>query len=771
MTTRSFRKNLLTATTILSGLTVGISGALAESQVIEEIVITARKREERLQSVPISITAVTETQLERLGASNFYDFARTVPGLSFNNSLNGRANIALRGIVSTAGAPTTGLYIDEISVTGGGGDDEFSGAADPRIFDISRVEVLRGPQGTLYGAGSMGGTIRFITNQPKLDVTEGSLEGEVATTKSGAVSYKGTVVLNAPVIEEKIAIRAGISYLHEGGYVDRVVGGEVVEKNGDENNDLGIRVSALIKPSENLSITPTVYYQRNKQADDPRFVSTLPGLQKTTKIAEPREDEFMLYGLTANYDAGPVVLTSVTSYFDREVAATAEYTDTDTGVFASIFGGIFGDPTLAVPLLDTLSRATVGATNKRFAQEFRIASNTPDSKLNWIFGAYYSREKTSRSLDVFNPDYNDTLNEIFDNDPPFLLPNDRIYTGDTRVVNKDYALFGDITYDVTQALSLSLGLRWFKNSNAIDSYAGGFFGGFDELTLVEQLKSKEDGFNPKATLNYKLAENSLAYGTVSRGFRSGGPNSSIPTNACITDALADLGISEIPGKYSSDKVWNYEIGSKNTFANGRVMMNGAAFYIDWSSIPQTVPLGNCGYSFTDNVGKAVSKGGEFEFQAEVMDGLRLSANVTYTDATLKADAPTLGGERGDRVQYVPKWMYSLGADYVVPVSDGMNAVFHIDYQYRSSVRRNFIETDRRFHQEGYGTVAMRIGLETETWSLSAFAKNLFNNNPIMNRGTGRPAVSDDNGDPIWKAYDYYTTLRPRTIGLSGKFNF
>lgn len=769
------RVSALVASTAISTSLLCVAAAHADeaqSRVtgFEEIIVTAQKREEKLQSVPISVTALTETQLARLGANDFYSFARTVPGLSFNNTLPGRNNIALRGIVAAAGSPTVGMYIDEVVVTGGGGDDSFIGSADPRIFDISRIEVLRGPQGTLYGAGSMGGTIKFVTNKPKLDVTEGSIEGEVASTRSGNLSYKSTVVLNTPVVEDVVAIRAGVSFLHQGGYIDRIERNVLAEKNANETNDLGIRVTAMIKPNDKLEIIPAIYYQRNRTADEPYYSSILPEYQKSSKIAEPTQDETITYSLTANYDAGPATITSVTSYYDRAVNILQDYSDTDVGAFAGIFSEApFNDPSLAVPFRDNLSQNIVDSTIKRFAQELRLSSNG-DGRLKWIVGGYFARNKANRFQEVVNHDFNDTSMDVF-GPGGITLPNDRVFIGNTGRTVREYALFGDLTYDITDAFSLSAGVRWFQNKSKLDRAAGGLFGGGGPLTPRATLLAKEDGFNPKFTANYNITDDSLVYATLSRGFRSGGPNSPIPSNACTDAALSALGLSSAPESFGSDKVWNYEAGSKNAFANGRVIVNGALFYIDWSGIPQSVPLANCGYAFTDNVGKAVSKGGELEIQAEVIEGLRLAFNLGYTEAKLKADAPTLGGSIGDRVQFVPRWVYSLSGDYIFPINSEMNGSIRIDYQYRSSVRRNFIENSYNFKQEGYGVANLRVGVQTEKWDLSVYAQNLFDRNPIINNEGWLPDVRDASDTAIWQAYNHYTTLRPRTIGVNAKYNF
>jgi outer membrane receptor protein involved in Fe transport len=795
----------LAVTLSLAGHAAHAQGAADGASVVEELVVTAQKREERLQDVPLAVSVLSGSQLERQGIQNLEDVAHALPGISFSGAQTGRSSYSIRGISTNTEVPTVGIYIDDVPISAR--LNEISGAAEPEILDLERVEVLKGPQGTLYGGSAMGGAIKFITHQPGLETFQGKVGAALATTHKGAASYELNGVVNIPLVHDLVGLRLAGVYRDDGGYVDRVPHGQVVNFNkaavdpatgkaiglgpdgrpaavdptsgyaisvpadtftsantvaDDDVNyarRLALRASVLVQPDDTLTITPSAFYQRNKNGDFGFFWNNLPRFQQSSNTPQKGDDELQLYSLTIKKSLNAVDLTSITAHMKRDQQFSEDYT-----FFVAS----------RVPALSKLTTDTSDVSKyKYFTQELRASSNGA-ARLKWTAGAFYQREETTFALTLF------TRGMSALGIPPLNGVPDVSYASHIAKTLDQYAGFADATYQITGKWDVSIGGRLFKIDQSIDRIAQGVLAGG---TVTFKSSASEDGFTPKVSTSYKITPENMVYGTVSQGFRAGGLNSGVPSSVCAGD-LARLGLSASPTSFQSDTLWNYELGSKNRFADGRLTVNAAAFHIDWSQIQQQIVLPTCGFSFTANVGKARSDGGEVEVTALATERLTLAAALSYTDAKITDAVFGTGARDGDPVLATPKWILRLSADYRRPLNDDATLFARADYQYRSSQWRNFdrficrvtpgavadptrvacpkaneIPVANVAHvQDGYSSTNASIGVELARWTAQFYVNNIFDEAPVLDY---RNILSTSQN----------TTLRPRTIGvrLDGRF--
>ncbi|MES2495585.1 MAG: TonB-dependent receptor [Pseudomonadota bacterium] len=729
-----------------------------------DIVVTARKARERLQDVPISVNALSGDQLRDRGAVDIKDVLRSVPGLSFSGTERGLGNYNIRGISTVASAPTVGTYLDDISLVTIA--TSFSGTFDPVFFDMERIEVLKGPQGTLYGGSSMGGAIKYVSAKPNLTEVGGSAAAGTATTAHGSMSYNAEAVINLPIVSDKLAVRGGVYYRHDGGYIDNVAGGFVTNsrysstasptytpqrqnalstRNASNQNDADTyvgRLSLLWQPDETLSIRPAAYYQHYKLSNPGQFFVGEADLTSSYRIKQPTTDKAGIYSLDINKELGSVQATSLTAYFDRKLDFVRDY--------SFFIGG------LVPPLFGLTSDNLSASHTKTFSQEFRLASNNPDARLTWIAGLYYSHQ-------------NDGLYQIVTTPGATPVIGTEVgYLGDTTTKTKQYSAFGEASYKLLDNLDITAGVRLFQIKQIVDILGDGPFNG--GLTQVVGRKSNEKGVNPKVGVSYKVTRDNLIYASAAKGFRPGGPNRfQINPTLCATD-LAALGLTKAPDTFDSDNLWSYELGTKNQF--GSIMFNGALFYTDWKKIQQQIGLSSCGFAFTGNAGTADVKGAEAETRINLTRDFQVGGTATYSDAKISSTVPGTTAQDGDQVLAVPKWMLSGYASYTVEVTDGWRGQVRGEYQYQSSSRRQFNRTQAVVYPGGInGTIPNRAEFRGAYQVVNAFASvsngetefRLYVNNLFDNR----PFLDTD----LTVGSNRSTTIRPRTIGVEARRRF
>ena len=674
-----------------------------DEQVIEEIIVTATRREASVQSVPLSVSVLTGEDIERLGATGFTDYARTVPGISFVDQGWGGEKHVIRGISSSATLPevnpTTTLYLDEVPVMGGGIGAHYH--ADPMLVDIERVEVLRGPQGTLFGASAMGGAIRIITARPDVLNSEGFLSTVVSSYDGGGNGYEFHGMYNMPLNDGKAAIRAVGYYRDLDGFIDNLTTGI---NNVNTDDIVGARLSGTALVSDNVSITGRIAYQDRESAginfeeieDGPRLQSRLP---------ESSRDEWTNYNIVIEADFEWATLLSSTSYLGRSLPLTL-----DLGPFIE---AVFG---ISNPLWTDVLDET-----REFIQEVRLISDD-SGRFNWIAGVYYQDQEQDWDQDMPSPG----LDEKTGGAAEAAGAPDNILISRYNYTMEQLALYGEATYAITDRIELIAGARWFNierdfTSNSVGILAGG--------SLSESGASSELGVTPKIGLNFAYSEDLTLYATASEGFRAGGPNTADGSNLpeCEQE-LRDLGYTEFPFSYDSDSLWSYELGAKTRWLDGRASLNAAVYHIDWSDI-QTQRFLDCGITFSENAGDSTVDGVELEFIIDPTDSFNIILAASYTDATLKEDVPNLGGSDGDRIPGVPKFTGNVGLSYFFPAF-GRRAFIRGDYQY---VSNSYTEFDPAIRHElpAYQIANLRLGITGEQWTATLFAHNVFDERGIL----------------------------------------
>ena len=632
-----------------------------------DIVVTATRRSENLQNVPLSITALSSQSLEQRAATSFFDYGTSVPNLSFGTTAEGVTSsraIAIRGI---ADKNTTGFYIDDTPV---------SESLDPKIVDVERIEVLRGPQGTLYGARSMGGTVRLITIQPSTTEFQGRIHASLSTTAhTSKPNYSADGAINVPLVNDRVGLRVVAVHEYNAGYFKRTYGPAAgptqTTKNVGRSIVDGASVAALIKLSDDFSVTPRFLYQQTKINGFP-FADIAVG--NTSQVLKPKSfvqrrdfdvpesasDKWFLATFDMKLTKEFGTFSSATSYFHRNAIDTEDETDFDAFAYGY-------SPSIPAP-------ASLKNPIKEFTQEFRFSSDFK-GPFQLVAGLFYSRNSTQR---YFPPDFIPGLNAA----------KGGIFGTDLNIVQrisslqKDYAAYAEGTLEVVDGLKAIAGARVFEVDTTSSLVGDGIVLGGP--TTIPRQTRKEKGIQPKFSLQYQIEPGNQVYATAAKGFRPGGINGVIPLSSGCPADLAALGLTQADTSfYRSDSVWSYEAGAKTTLLDHHLTANVSGFRIDWDDIQQRIGL-RCGFSFRGNAGKARSQGVEFEATARPMQGLSFNLGFGYTDAKFKTSAPGTKFRKGDRVPQVPKYTLSAGGDYNFPISDDMRGFGHVDYRYVSN---------------------------------------------------------------------------------------
>lgn len=744
-------------------------------QGVPEIVVTAQRRGESIQKVPISISAYTQQTLDRQGVRDIQDVVRLTPGLDFTRGgPQNLANIAIRGIRSNGGASTTGIYIDDVPIqarrVGYAGGSPF-----PQTFDLERVEVLRGPQGTLFGAGSQGGTIRFITPSPSLTDFSAYGRAEVSTTRFGNEGYEAGAAVGGPLVKDKIGFRASAWYRKQAGWIDRANPrtGAIVDEDSNQGNTFVGRAAVTFAPVDAVKLTASLFYQREHADDANTYWDILsnPGQGKFVngnEIAAPTTDKFMIPSLTASVElSDDVSLISVSSYLSRDQSIIADYTQLQRAI-------IFRNP---IPPAGAASPSVFTNTQRSFTQEVRLQSTAPGQRLRWVIGGFYQNSRQNATQFVTDP----TLVNEFETATglPFTavfgvppLPGGLIYYQDPfKTVDKQIAGFGQVDYDIMDNLTVTAGLRVASARFSFRTSVGGPFGG---VPFVDQGRQKDSPVTPKFGLEYRFSPNNSVYVSAAKGFRVGGSNAR-QLSPCQAQLNA-LGLGGInPTTFSSDSVWSYEAGTKNQSADRRLTFNASAFYVKWSNIQQFVTLASCGGGFIANLGEAENTGFDLQLAYAPVDGLNLGAAVGYTHGKFKntvyAAAPQIGNSAvtaGDRLQGSP-WRASFNAEYTWQVGSDTDAYARADYQFASQesplVPQNNPANGLNFVPFYYGApethyVTARVGVKFRQVDLSLFVDNLLDASTAL-----------DKQNLVGTQLTRESGFRPRTIGLTGTIRY
>ena len=722
---RSARRSALTAAAGLLGLGAAATATAQTSTnvaALEEVVVTAQKFEQKLSETPLSVTAISARNLEALGATQFRDFANSVPSLTFTTSGVGSTQVNLRGITTGNNiSPTVGIYVDEVPY---GSSTPFASGAqlalDVGLFDVSRIEVLRGPQGTLYGASTMGGLLKYVSVVPDTTAFAATARAGVVSTSGGGVGYDAAAAVNAPLADDKAALRVSGFYTHDGGFIDNLTNGH---DDVNEAEVYGGRADLLFKPADKLTLRVAAFAQDitrdGTAAADFGLATGEPidgDLDQRRLRAEPFDQQFRLASGTLDYEFEGATLTSITSYQIVRSNAT-----TDVSAF---FVPALGAGGIVLGSVDVFKK---NETDK-FTQELRLAATGP--RLDWTIGAFYTDEDSDQfqKLNASTPD-----GAVF---PVNLL------TVELPSTFEEYAGFGTLTWHATDKLDFTGGLRYAHNSQTFEQIGSG--------ALVFSVPERDDSdsiLTYLATIRYRASDNLMSYVRYATGYRPGGPN--IVVNDLNGQPLASP-------TFGADELRSYEAGIKTTTSDGSFGVDAAVYFIKWDDL-QINAVRN-GLGVVANAAAAESKGAELTLTWVPVPQLALVGAFAYIDAELSEDAPDLGGLEGDRLPDTPDFTGSLAADYSFELG-GREAFLGTTVRHVTDRVSSYDASAGvpQYDLPEYTTVDFRTGIQLGAARLQLYLKNAFDERGQLSATTGFSAL----GGPAW-----VSLVQPRTIGLN-----
>ncbi len=774
---------------------------ISDANQLEDIVITANRTAQSSQKVPLSVSVIGIKQLQRTGAKDFRDYAAGIPNLSFGTQggdAGGRFSneISIRGI---SGANTTAMYLN---------GSPLPENISPNLIDVSRVEVLKGPQGTLYGSATMGGAIKVVTNKPNVNVTNGFIEAESSAVKEGDFNYNVQGLINVP-ITEKLAFRGSGYYNFRSGVYDRIANkdiewlnddailtedwyGDTEDWNGDPFNivtdgcdgcsredkfnvddqtDYGFNANLGFYPTDNLSFIATVIHQ-NLKGDGYDFAENDVNsfIQNTnTGLDESYKDAWTHYSLNIDWNLGMGTLTSSTSYLDRGFTETEDVSDINSYWWIE-----YDEDPGEVPL-ETIWGGTVdrAVDTRIFQQELRFASEF-DGKFNFIAGVFYSNDQSDWNYQDDRTGLATYLlqDNVWDGDDPEygwapwgeedqydrILNNNDLpwYSYKGFFENKEFAFFGQFYYDITEKLKFTLGLRYFNTSTFKDINETGADFGFVESPF--STKYSDSGVNPKFNLSYQIDKDKMLYATIAKGFRLGDSNELLPIFA-----QEELEEGEWPSEYGSDYIWNYEIGFKSIWANGRLIANAAVFYNDWQNLQQYRLL-DSGWGYTANVGSAHSSGFELDLKGKLTKAFELGFGMGVLDPTIDEGGPNLDAEKGDKILYTASFTANANAQYTFTFANDNNMYLRADLQHVGERFGTYTpEENPESVYPSYTLINSRLGYVMNKAEIALFAQNLTNTQAVYGE------IQSFAGNLPGKTR--YSTNRPLTVGLNFRYNF
>ncbi len=754
----------------------------------EEVRVTARKREETVQEVPFSVVAPSEGELRDLGATTIEDVAANVAGFTVQNLGPGQSQVAIRGVSAgqivrdQAGVKEqVGIYLDESPVS----MSLFTPDID--LFDMSRVEVLRGPQGTLFGSGSLSGTVRYISNQPKLQVQESVGELTADATTDGGPGGNLKFATNIPM-GDAAAMRVSAYYTKYGGYIDAVQPDFSVNDDVNDGDRWGARLGFRFDATESLTITPRVLYQKVEMDGWNRvdlfnilanpFTTSRPPVtlgdrEQFTQTEEPTTDEFLLGDLKIDWKMGPGTLTSITSYTDRDVLVVRDA----TALTGSITGGSFGDPEPVYTLTAPLDDATKA---KALTQELRLASD--EGRLPWVVGVFYTNSDRDYGQSLLVAGYEDLTGTPTAGS--FGAGRDILFFSDLQYDFRQYAVFGELTYPIGDRLELTGGLRWYDyKEDRVQTFDGIF-----AAPGTSTGSTKADGVAPRVMANFRLTDRTRLNAQVSKGFRLGGINDPLNLPLCSEEDKLIFGGHPT---WNDETLWNYEVGSKSRIMNDRGAINVAAFYMDISDLQATVTAGECSSRVIFNVPKARSTGVELEFELAPTDVFDFALSASYINAelrsTLISNGEVISGiQEGNRLPTVPEFQAALAATYhfnlgtwawyttgvyqhigsrftqIGDQAEGFGTVDLLAFA-PNNIGGPYTQNTFTFDPElpAYDLINLRLGFLKNNWDTALYVNNVTDEN-------ARLALDQERGT---LARVGYLTNAPRTIGVSARVVF
>jgi outer membrane receptor protein involved in Fe transport len=767
------------------------SNTVAEDSGLEEITVTAEKYNSTIQSTAISMSALSGDQLAASGITRIQDIALEVPGLSTRYASPGLTEYEARGLASNGGAaPTVGFYLDEIPLSPPAVSQSGKVVIDPNLYDVERVEVLRGPQGTLYGSGSMGGTVRVLTNQPKLGATEASVQGTGSDTQGGGGNYSGNLMVNLP-LGDQFAVRIVLSDLYRSGWIDNITvspfpvslsspvqgnvqGTPITNVYHDANDERldSARIALLYKPSEDLSVLATAMTQSlhtggydllDGSPDSAEPYRVYDAHYEAFPVREGIRDDISIFGLTVNANLGFADLTSATSDWGRLGVQTQ---DASESIYYSNRTGptpagpppfIAGTPFVPVPY-------TERDPSRQFSQEIRLTSHDSGG-WHWVAGAFYSSLHSIWNEISYSP---------FNESPS--VPDGSYFISWNNYAVRQSAVFADGSYKFTDQWKLSAGVRYYNYKSHQDEYSWGYDGPNPTPPANSKITQAADsGANPRVNLSYTPTPDLTAYATVSKGFRPGGANQILPPQSqppfCQPGAL----------QFGPDAAWNYELGEKAKLFDNWLTVNSDVYYIKWTGIQQVITL-PCGYQYYNNAGNGRSFGPELEINAKLstewtasLSGAWTDAKITHPNAAYTSfltnvatfpDGVTHPCNTSSActapIMNVPKDTASASLIYSTSVAG--------DYQLTARVVDSFVGSSYDvayyfgYKLPSYDIANARLGVARDNWTADLFIDNFTNKAALISANN---TSFQFNIPQVVR----YSTNQPRTVGVQASYKF
>jgi outer membrane receptor protein involved in Fe transport len=814
MSVSSRRRSFLLATTLLAAApgvdlhaqTQPAATPAATPPGLEEIVVTSQKRASTVQKIPISVTAVTGADLQARGITSLATLAQGTPGVSLKSEGPSQTEIEMRGMTSSGGnAPTVGFYLDDIPLTGPAAAQNGHVVIDPDLYDLNRIEFLRGPQGTLFGSGSMGGTVRLITNQPDTTAFHASIDSTLSGTEGGSLNHINNFMVNVPLVNDKLALRIVGTENYTSGWIDRIVLSNFPEvtNNGTTRGDVGAapiakqypgsnayqlystRASLLWTPTDQLSITPSFFYESSRQDgtsayDSVSATNQAPGAglahYEVFDIAEPLTDRLAAYSLDVKYSADSFDITSSTAYWTRSSEQTEEaseaFNNPDTGVTNYANGvnnsgqGYYG-PNGSGPEYGTENDHTW-----QFSEELRIASKGED-KFTWVAGLFFSDFWSTWNFAGTTPNYSSytDLGSLFPGGTPAAATTPNWFDAHEPTRHQQTAAFGDATYAVTDSLKLDIGVRLNHSDYHFSSCITGWGSalGAANPSCSGPINLVSNSFNPKFTLTYDTYNDLLFYATAASGFRPGGGNAVYPTTGVVWGAaFAQMNYTgtKFPSTYRPDSVWSYEIGEKARFFDRRLTVNASLYYEDWHNIQLEAYPDD--WAFNINGQHATIYGADIDISARLGAGFELQLSGGYLNDWLD------GGPHWDivPVNKLPEVAHENGTfalNYTAALSDSLLFTAKLEntytgQRYSLAFPEPYTPYGAYVRMAAYDLTNIRAGIRSDDgWSVALFINNVFNKHAQL-----ESLYTENLGSA---AFNQVVTNQPLTGGINLSYKF